>query len=151
MNAYRDGVNHENDRDSVSRRDERMILRFGYHSEATTPVTAQQEIRASIDVGCHQHSVAIRLPDGRLLEEFDIEHKATAFKIFFQWVTRWEKQYGFSVSVAMEGYNGYARPLDRMIRARHYRLYNVNNLKLPRFKEIFPGASKNDVIDARKG
>ena len=51
----------------------------------------------------------------------------------------------------MEGYNGYARPLDRMIRARDYRLYNVNNLKLARFKEIFPGASKNDVIDARKG
>lgn len=145
------GVNHENDRDSVSRRDEWMILRFGYHREATMSVTAQREIRVSIDVGCHQHSVAIGLSDGRLLEEFDIEHKATGFKTFFQRVARWKKQYGSSVSVAMEGYNGYARPLDRMIRTRHYRLYNVNNLKLARFKEIFPGASKNDVIDARKG
>jgi len=51
----------------------------------------------------------------------------------------------------MEGYNGYARPLDRMVRERGYRLYNINNLKLARFKEIFPGAAKTDRIDARKG
>jgi hypothetical protein len=38
-----------------------------------------------------------------------------------------------------------------MVRAREYRLYNINNLKLARFKEIFPGAAKTDVIDARKG
>jgi hypothetical protein len=53
--------------------------------------------------------------------------------------------------VAMEGYTGYARPLDSLIRARGYRLYNINNLKLARFKEIFPGAAKTDRIDARKG
>jgi hypothetical protein len=51
----------------------------------------------------------------------------------------------------MEGYNGWARPLDSLIRARGYRLYNINNLKLTRFKEIFPGAAKSDRIDARKG
>ena len=51
----------------------------------------------------------------------------------------------------MEGYNGYARPLDGMVRQRGYRLYNINNLKLARFKEIFPGAAKKDRIDARKG
>jgi hypothetical protein len=51
----------------------------------------------------------------------------------------------------MEGYNGYARPSDSLIRARGYRLYNINNLKLARFKEIFPGAAKSDRIDARKG
>jgi transposase len=38
-----------------------------------------------------------------------------------------------------------------MVRARGYRLYNINNLKLARFKEIFPGAAKSDRIDARKG
>jgi transposase len=37
------------------------------------------------------------------------------------------------------------------VRARGYRLYNINNLKLARFKEIFPGAAKKDRIDARKG
>ena len=34
---------------------------------------------------------------------------------------------------------------------RGYRLYNLNNLKFARFKEIFPGAAKSDRIDARKG
>ena len=38
----------------------------------------------------------------------------------------------------MEGYNGWARPLDQQIQQRGYRLLNVNNLKLARFKEIFP-------------
>ena len=50
----------------------------------------------------------------------------------------------------MEGFNGYARPLDTLVRGRNYRLFNVNNMKLARFKEIFPGAAKNDRIDARK-
>ncbi len=51
----------------------------------------------------------------------------------------------------MEGYNGYARPLDRMVRLKNYRLFNINSVKLARFKEIFPGAAKTDRIDARKG
>ncbi|MCK4393792.1 transposase, partial [Candidatus Bipolaricaulota bacterium] len=48
------------------------------------------------------------------------------------------------------GFNGYARPLDRLIQERGYTLYNVNNLKLARFKEVFPGAAKTDPIDTRK-
>jgi len=51
----------------------------------------------------------------------------------------------------MEGYNGCPRPLDGMVRQRGYRLYNINNLKLARFKEIFPGSAKSDRIGARKG
>jgi hypothetical protein len=51
----------------------------------------------------------------------------------------------------MEGYNGYAGPLDSLVRERGYRLYNRNNLKFARFKEIFSGAAKSDRIDVRKG
>lgn len=50
----------------------------------------------------------------------------------------------------MEGYNGYARPLDRMILGQGFRLYSINNLKLARYKEIFPAAAKTDAIDGRK-
>jgi len=50
----------------------------------------------------------------------------------------------------MEGFNGYARPLDKLIQKLGYTLYNVNNLKLARFKQIFPGAAKTDRLDARK-
>jgi transposase len=50
----------------------------------------------------------------------------------------------------MEGYNGWARPLDRQVQRRGWQLYNVNNLKLARYKEIFPAPSKSDAIDTRR-
>jgi len=109
------------------------------------------EIRVSLDIGCRLHSVAVGLADGELLDEFEIEHTKSGFELFFNKIKHHEVQHKLPVSIAMEGYNGYARPLDQMIRARDYRLFNINNLKLARFKEIFPGAAKSDVIDARKG
>ena len=36
----------------------------------------------------------------------------------------------------MEGYNGYARPLDSLVRSRGYRLYNINNLKLGKSQRV---------------
>jgi transposase len=114
---------------------------------ATIPL----EVRVSVDIGCHQHRVAIGLSSGEVLEECDIAHQAEGFDHFFARIATYEQQYACSVAVAMEGFNGYARPLDTMIRARDYRLYNMNNLKLARFKEIFPGAAKTDALDARKG
>ena len=109
------------------------------------------EILVSVDVGCHSHSVAIGLSGGELIEEFEIAHNSEGFNQFFTRIKKQENRHGFPVSVAMEGYNGYARPLDRLVRARNYRLFNINNIKLSRFKEIFPGAAKTDRIDARKG
>lgn len=50
----------------------------------------------------------------------------------------------------MEGYNGWARPLDSQTLARGWELYNVNNLKLARYKEIFPAPAKTDAIDTRR-
>src|SRR5215212_7404493 len=98
-----------------------------------------KESRVSVDVGYRRHSVAIGLPSGEVLEEFEIEHRLEGFQDFFSRIEKHNPQQGCSVAVAMEGYNGYARPLDSMVRQRGYRLYNINNLKLARFKEIFPG------------
>ena len=109
------------------------------------------ELRVSVDVGSRRHSVAIGLPDGQVLEEFEIAHRPEGFQEFFSRIEKHQKAQGCGVAVAMEGYNGYARPLDTLVRQRGYRLYNINNLKLARFKEIFPGAAKKDRIDARKG
>lgn len=108
------------------------------------------ELRVGVDVGCHSHNVAIGLSTGEILEEFSIVHEPEGFRQFFSRIEENERNYGCPVAVAMEGYNGYARPLDSLVRARNYRLFNINNLKLARFKEIFPGAAKTDDIDARK-
>ena len=108
------------------------------------------ELRVGVDVGCYSHNVAIGLSSGEILEEFSIVHEPEGFRQFFTLIEKHESKYGCPVAVAMEGYNGYARPLDTLVRARDYRLFNINNLKLARFKEIFPGAAKTDEIDARK-
>jgi hypothetical protein len=45
---------------------------------------------------------------------------------------------------------GMLRLLDQLIQQKGYILYNINNLKLARFKELFSGPAKTDAIDARK-
>lgn len=86
-----------------------------------------KELRVSVDVGYRRHSVAIGLPNGELLEEFEIEHRLEGFQDFFSRIEKYNPKQNCTVAVAMEGYNGYARPLDSMVRQRGYRLYNINN------------------------
>ncbi len=109
------------------------------------------EVRVGVDVGCRQHRVAIGDGAGRVLEEFDMAHTRAGLAEFFTRVERHtQRQPTVRVVVAMEGVNGWARPLDQQIQQRGWQLLNVNNLKLARFKEIFPGPAKSDAIDARK-
>ena len=108
------------------------------------------EIRVGVDVGRRSHRVGIAGPDGAILEEFDIPHTQEGFQDFFHRIEYHRQTLKLPVAVAMEGFNGYARPLDKLIQERGYTLYNVNNLKLARFKQIFPGAAKTDRLDARK-
>ncbi len=108
------------------------------------------ELRVGVDVGSRSHSIAIGLSDGTLLDAFEIAHTSEGFGEFFSRIEAHARDLGLPVAVAMEGYNGHARPLDALIQARDWRLFNVNNLKLARFKEIFPGAAKSDPVDSRK-
>ncbi|MFK8012959.1 MAG: IS110 family transposase [Marinicellaceae bacterium] len=110
-----------------------------------------KELHVSIDVGCYFHSVAVGLANGTYLGKFEISHNKSGFQNFFKRIEEYKKQSNGEVSVAMEGYNGHARPLDKMVQAKNYKLLNINNLKLARFKEIFPAPAKTDVIDSRKG
>ena len=108
------------------------------------------QLRVGVDVGSRCHSVAIGLSDGRLLEEFEIPHTAAGFREFFSRIEGRAKRHPYPIAVAMEGYNGHVRPLDSLVKARGWQLFNVNNLKLARFKEIFPAPAKSDRIDTRK-
>ena len=108
------------------------------------------ELQVGIDVGSLNHSVAISDGNGKIIQEFEISHTQKGFDEFFTIIARESKQRDATASIAMEGYNGWARPLDGLILKQGYKLYNVNNVKLARFKEIFPGAAKTDAIDARK-
>jgi transposase len=108
------------------------------------------QIRVGVDVGCKAHRVGVSGPDGTQLEEFEIAHCEEGFEEFFERIERHRRRLGLPVAVAMEGYNGHGRPLDKHVQKRGYVLYNVNNLKLARFREIFPGPAKSDGLDVRK-
>lgn len=104
-----------------------------------------EEVLVSVDIGCYDHHVAIGLSDGELLEEFKIDHTRDGFNHFFAKIEHHQHAHQLPVSIAMEGFNGHARPLDKMVRARNYRLFNINNLKLARYKEVFRGQLKRIV------
>jgi len=108
------------------------------------------EIRVCMDIGSIEHYVVIGLSTGEILDEFKLDHNAQAIETFFNKVDKLHTKHGFPVVFAMEGYNGYARPIDTYVLIRGYKLYNVNNMKLARFKEIFPAPAKTDAIDAKK-
>lgn len=105
----------------------------------------ESELQVAIDVGSRVHRVAVSDADGHVLDQFDVHHTARGIDAFFSRIT--PLAHG-TVSVAMEGYNGWARPLDQRILAQGWALYNVNNLKLARYKEIFPAPAKSDNIDS---
>lgn len=108
-----------------------------------------QALHVAVDVGCRRHRAAIGNLQGRVLAEFDVEHNAAGFTDFFRRIEE-QRDREQPVWVAMEGWNGYARPLDRQVREHGYRLLNVNNLKLARFKEMFPGPAKTDALDTHR-
>jgi len=110
----------------------------------------QTHVLVAVDVGMQRHRVAVGVPGQRLACEFDLDHTPEGFAAFFRRVEAYTHPGDLPVAVAMEGYNGYARPLDQQVLARGWRLFNVNNLKLARYKEIFPGPAKSDPIDTRK-
>ena len=83
-------------------------------------------------------STAIADPKGSILEEFDISHTGAGFRDFFRRIEQHKQELDLLVAVAMEGFNGYARPLDRMIQQHGYTLYNVNNLKLAPWNKSIP-------------
>jgi hypothetical protein len=76
------------------------------------------ELRVSVDIGCRSHNVAIGLSSGEVLDEFSITHEPEGFRQFFSRIEKQKRRFGCPVAVAMEGYNGYARPLDTLVRAR---------------------------------
>lgn len=108
------------------------------------------EIRVCMDIGSQSHRVAIGLSSGKILEEFDISHTPQDIQLFFEKINRHKEHYQLPVVVAMESYNGHARPIDKYVLEKGYRLINVNNHKLAQFKKVFPGANKNDVVDTKK-
>ena len=61
------------------------------------------QIYVSVDIGCRQHSVAIGLSNGDVLDEFAILYRPEGFKQFFERIEHHRQHHGGAVTVAMEG------------------------------------------------
>lgn len=107
-------------------------------------------LQVCLDIGSHQHHVALGSNDKGIAEVFTISHDRQGMQMLFERIECINGQRKLPVLVAMESFNGHARPLDRAVLAKGYQLFNVNNHKLARFKEIFPAAAKTDAIDVKK-
>ncbi len=59
-----------------------------------------------------------------------------------------EKAQG-EIAFAIEGKNWYGAPFDRILLESRFKLYNVDNLKLRRFREVFGAEWRNDRRDAK--
>lgn len=59
-----------------------------------------------------------------------------------------EKKEKAQLSFALEGKNGYSNPLDHLLLKEGFTLYNVDNYKLKRFREAFPGEWRDDNRNA---
>jgi transposase len=147
--SFRDGANHFFDRGYIYRRGIRVFFYPKTLYKGAIMKTSPQEIRVCLDIGSVKHYVVIGLSTGEILEEFSMEHNPKGIKKFFDRIDQRIQKHQLPLSVAMEAYNGHARPIDQMVLDKNYRLFNVNNLKLARYKEIFPGPSKSDPVDAR--
>lgn len=110
----------------------------------------KSSLLVAVDIGSQFHQVAVGDGCGQLIDEFRIDHAPAGFSAFFERIERHRATSDQLIRVAMEGYNGWARPLDSLALERGWELYNVNNLKLARYKEIFPAPAKTDAIDSRR-
>jgi transposase len=119
------------------------------HPQREDPIMKERFL-VGIDVGCHQHRVVVARSNGDILKEFSISHNASGFRTLFSELEHSESTFKLPIVIGMEGFNGYARPLDQLIGQKGYPLFNINNLKLARFKGLFSGPAKTDAIDARK-
>ena len=86
-----------------------------------TALTTPKELKVGIDVGGTNHAVAISDDRGNILKEFEVSHTNKGFELFFKTIEKIARNNNATLSIAMEGYNGLARPLDSLILDRGHR------------------------------
>ena len=102
-----------------------------------------------IDVGSEWHHVVIMDDKEKILFDREIKQKYSDFHEAVEEFKEIEAKEKLVIEFAMEGKNGYGTPFDRLLIENGFRLYNVDNLKLRRFKDVFGAEWRNDRRDAK--
>jgi len=107
-----------------------------------------KRLSGGIDVGSESHHIIILDEEDNFLYNQKVAHKLNEFTESIKLFRKIEKQEGGKISFALEGKNGYSAPFDRMLLDKGFILYNVDNLKLKRFREAFAGEWRDDERDS---
>ena len=106
-------------------------------------------LSGGIDIGSESHHVIIMDGNGKVLCDRKVAHR---FREFHEAIGEFkeieERQQG-EITFAIEGKNGYGVPFDRILMENGFKLYNVDNLKLRRFRDVFGSEWRNDRRDAK--
>ena len=102
-----------------------------------------------IDVGSEYHHIFIMDEEEKILYDQKIKHRVSEFYKAVEEFKGVEEREGGIISFAIEGKNGYGSPFDRILVENGFTLYNVDNLKLKQFRNVFGAEWRNDQRDAR--
>ena len=107
-----------------------------------------KRLSGGIDVGSESHHIFILDDEDNVLYNQKVAHKLNEFTENIKLFKQIEKKEGGKISFALEGKNGYSNPLDRILLNQGFTLYNIDNLKLKRFREAFAGEWRDDERDS---
>lgn len=108
-----------------------------------------KRLSGGIDVGSERHHVIIMDDKEKILYDREIAQKYSDFHEAIEEFREIETKKKVIIELAMEGKNGYGTPFDRLLIENGFILYNVDNLKLKRFKDVFGAEWRNDRRDAK--
>ena len=106
-------------------------------------------LHGGIDIGSESHHVIIMDDSGKVLCDRKVAHRFSGFREAIGEFKGIEEQQRGEITFAIEGKNGYGAPFDRMLIESGFKLYNVDNLKLRRFRDVFGAEWRNDRRDAK--
>ena len=107
-----------------------------------------KELLGGIDIGSESHHVVVMDNEGKVLYDKKISHRFSEFQKGIREFREIEAREGSKISFGIEGKNGYGAPFDRILGKGGFSLYNIDNLKLKRFRNIFGAEWKTDRRDA---
>ena len=107
-----------------------------------------KRLSGGIDVGSESHHITILDEEDKVIYNQKVAHKLNEFAESIKLFKQIEKKEGGKISFALEGKNGYSAPFDRILLEQGFTLYNVDNLKLKRFRQAFAGEWRDDQRDA---
>jgi len=107
-----------------------------------------KRLSGGIDVGSASHHIIILDEEDNVLYNKKISHRINEFTENIKLFRKIEKKEGGKLSFALEGKNGHSAPLDRILLDEGFTLYNVDNLKLKRFRQAFAGEWRDDQRDS---